>query len=376
VNNKNTSHSSGSPKPKKRSVPKKGQKPSQKGQYRVRNWPDYNTALVQRGSLLLWLDKDALQHWHTQEQTGKRGKPRFYSDQAIVCALRLREVYRLPLRATEGLLRSLITLLKADITVPSYSTLCRRQAGLAVELSAVSLALEPKEIEPKEIGPKETEPLHLVVDGKGLKVFGDGEWKARQHGVSKRRTWRKVHLAVDEKTGLVKAAATTTNSISDGQMLPELLEQVTQSIAQVTQSIAQVSADGGYDHRSCYEVIAKRHARAVIPPRRSAKIWQHGNCKAEPLARDENLRRIRQVGRAKWKRESGLPSAQSGGNRDVSAQDDLRGRTSRPYRGGSGHRNQTAPQCAQPNDSAGNARRLLARNLDMIYATKPFLTLP
>jgi hypothetical protein len=325
---------------------------------------------------LLWLDKDALQHWHTQEQTGKRGKPRFYSDQAIVCALRLREVYRLPLRATEGLLRSLITLLKADITVPSYSTLCRRQAGLAVELSAVSLALEPKEIGPKEIGPKETEPLHLVVDGKGLKVFGDGEWKARQHGVSKRRTWRKVHLAVDEKTGLVKAAATTTNSISDGQMLPELLEQVTQSIAQVTQSIAQVSADGGYDHRSCYEVIAKRHARAVIPPRRSAKIWQHGNCKAEPLARDENLRRIRQVGRAKWKRESGLPSAQSGGNRDVSAQDDLRGRTSRPYRGGSGHRNQTAPQCAQPNDSAGNARRLLARNLDMIYATKPFLTLP
>jgi len=81
-------------------------------------------------------------------------------------------------------------------------------------------------------------------------------------------------------------------------MLPELLEQV-------MQPIAQVSADGGYDHPSCYEVIAKRNARAAIPPRRSAKIWQHGNCKAERLARDENLRRIRQVGRAKWKRESG-----------------------------------------------------------------------
>ena len=200
-----------------------------------------------------------------------------------VCALRLREVYRLSLRATEGLLRSLITLLKADITAPSYSTLCRRQAEIVVDLASE---------------PTEKEPLHLVVDGTGLKVFGDGEWKTRQHGVSKRRTWRKVHLAVDEKTGIVKAAATTTNSISDGQMLPELLQQV-------TQPIAQVSADGGYDHRVCYEVIAKRNARAAIPPRRSAKIWQHGNCKAEALARDENLRRIRQVGRAKWKRESG-----------------------------------------------------------------------
>jgi len=34
-------------------------------------------------------------------------------------------------------------------------------------------------------------------------------------------------------------------------------------------------------------------------------IWQHGNSKVERLARDENLRRVRQVGRAKWKRASG-----------------------------------------------------------------------
>ncbi len=91
-----------------------------------------------------------LQHWRKQERTGKRGKPRLYSDQAIVCALRLREVYRLPLRATEGLLHSLITLLKADITAPSYSTLCRRQAGLAIDLAAdlSAPAAEPKEREP------------------------------------------------------------------------------------------------------------------------------------------------------------------------------------------------------------------------------------
>lgn len=277
MTHKNTPHSSGSPKPRNRSLRSK-----KKRKYRIRNWSDYNTALVQRGSLTLWLPPRVLQHWHNPERTGKRGKPRRYTDQAIACALRLRAVYHLPLRATQGLLRSLLSLMGAAVSVPCYSTLCRRQAGLSIALDA----------------PPPTQPLHLVVDGTGLKVFGDGEWKARQHGVSKRRTWRKVHLAVDQNTGYILAAATTTNSISDGQMLPCLLEQV-------KQAIGQVSADGGYDRRTCYEAIALRGARAVIPPRRGARIWQHGNRKAERLARDENLRRIRQLGRAQWKQESG-----------------------------------------------------------------------
>ena len=282
MNNKKTPRSSGSPKPKKRPVPSKGQKSKKKSKYRIRNWPDYNTALVQRGSLCLWLDEETVQNWHNQERTKKRGKPKLYSNQAIACALRLGAVYHLPLRATEGLLASLVALAGADVPVPNYSTLCRRRKKMTVALSP----------------PAPSEPLHLVVDGTGLKVFGDGEWKVRQHGTSKRRTWRKVHLAVDQKTGMIRAAATTTNSISDGEMLPALL-------AQVPQEVRQVSADGGYDRRTCYEAIAKRGAKAAVPPRRGAKIWQHGNSKQERLARDENLRCIRRVGRAKWKRESG-----------------------------------------------------------------------
>lgn len=277
MTHKNTPRSHGSPKPNQRSL-----HPKKKRKYRIRNWPDYNTALVQRGSLTLWVKPAVLSQWFSKHRTGKPGRPRRYADQAIACALRLRAVYHLPLRATEGLLRSLIALLDADIAVPCYSTLSRRQMGLTVALDA----------------PVSAEPLHLVVDGTGLKVFGDGEWKVRQHGVSKRRTWRKVHLAVDQETGYVQAAATTTNSVSDGQMLPRLLEQV-------EQGIRQVSADGGYDRRACYEAIAQRGARAVIPPRRGARIWQHGNRKAPRLARDENLRRIRQIGRAQWKQESG-----------------------------------------------------------------------
>ncbi|KAF1017951.1 MAG: hypothetical protein E5299_00210 [Burkholderia gladioli] len=47
--------------------------------------------------------------------------------------------------------------------------------------------------------------IHLVVGSTGLKVYGEGEWKVRQHGYSKRRTWRKVHLALNANTGPVHA---------------------------------------------------------------------------------------------------------------------------------------------------------------------------
>ena len=60
-----------------------------------------------------------------------------------------------------------------------------------------------------------------------------------------------------------------------------------------------------YDRREVYEELERRGARAVIPPRRDAVIQWHGNTAGPRLARDENLRRIRRIGRAVWKEESG-----------------------------------------------------------------------
>lgn len=54
----------------------------------------------------------------------------------------------------------------------------------------------------------------------------------------------------------------------------------------------------------CYEAIDKRHAKAIIPPRKDARVQQHGSRKAPRLARDENLRCINKLGRAEWKRKS------------------------------------------------------------------------
>jgi Transposase DDE domain. len=147
-------------------------------------------------------------------------------------------------------------------------------------------------------GQSKGEAIHIVVDSTGLKVYGEGEWKVRQHGYTKRRTWRKLHLAVDESSAQIEAVVVTTNSIDDGDVLGDLLDQV-------GGEIKQVSGDGLYDKRKCYKVIEKREAVAAIPLRRGARIWQYRNSAKKPLARDENLRRVRKVGRKKWKQEVG-----------------------------------------------------------------------
>ena len=252
-----------------------------KSTYRIRNWKNYNKALVNRGSLTLWIDEQTISAWKNFHRSGKRGAPRLYSDMAILSMITLMEVYHLPLRQTQGLMLSIVAMADLDLPVADYSTLCRRRKSLEVCL--------PRQSKDRSI--------HIVIDSTGMKVFGEGEWKVRQHGYSKRRTWRKLHIGVDETTQEIVAAVATTNNVSDGQVIEDLLDQV-------EEEIEQVSGDGSYDKRNCYEAIKKRKARAAIPPRKDAKIWQHGNSNKEKLSRDENLRRIRKVGRKKWKRES------------------------------------------------------------------------
>jgi transposase len=249
--------------------------------YRIRNWSTYNAALIARGSLTLWVDEEAVTAWRYTGPT-QRGAQYVYADAAIKCVLTLRAVYHLALRATEGLARSVFALLETALPVPSYSTLSRRAAEMAVALGA---------------RPRVT-PLHLVIDSSGFKVYGEGEGKVRQHGWSKRRTWRKLHLGVDEATGEIVAAVVSEAGVADDAAVPDLLEQV-------PGEIYQVSADGAYDKRHCYDALAERGARAIIPPRRDAKIWQHGNCAGAPWQRDENLRAIRRTGRRRWKQDSG-----------------------------------------------------------------------
>lgn len=246
----------------------------------TRNWSEYNAGLRLRGSLTFWLDEAVLDAWYNPSLSGKAGASNEYSDLAIITFVTLKSVYHQAGRQTQGLLESLFELMAIELDVPDHRTVSRRMGNLEIVLPVV----------PKD------QAVHVVVDSTGVKVYGEGEWKTRQHGISKRRTWRKLHLGVDELTGEILAAVVTTNDVHDGEVLSDILDQVDDEIKQVT-------ADGAYDHRHCYDEIAQRGAKAVISPRTDAVIWQPGNCNAPPHPRDENLRYIRRHGRKNWKRD-------------------------------------------------------------------------
>ena len=140
--------------------------------YKIKNWSQYNKALVNRGNVTVWLNEDTRQGWNPQLPQTLRGRPYQYSDLAIECALTFKSLFHLPLRATQGFLQSLMCMLKLDLVVPDYTTLCRRAKDLSIDLK-------------KSIRPSQA--IDIVIDSTGLKIYGEGEWKMRIHGKQKPR---------------------------------------------------------------------------------------------------------------------------------------------------------------------------------------------
>jgi hypothetical protein len=204
-----------------------------KARYRVQNWPIYEARLRRRGDLMLWLDEAAVAGWQAPRRSTPGGQAR-YSDAAIglVLMLMLRLVFHLALRQAEGFAASVLRLLGQDLCIPNHTTLSRRSRSFA--------GRQPKAIPHG--------PMQLVIDSTGLKLFGQGEWDAEKHGRT-RRSWRKLHVAVDAGTGEIVACVLTDNATDDAGQVPALLEGIEREIASVT-------ADGAYDGEPVYQAIA------------------------------------------------------------------------------------------------------------------------
>lgn len=250
--------------------------------YKVTNWSQYNESLVRRGDVTFWFDDDVIDAWEHDNAAPKIGRPFVYSDVAIESLLLLRELFRLPYRQTEGLGRALVKLMQVQIAVPDFTSLAKRAAKLNVRLKL----------------DQANGPIDVVVDSTGLKVYGEGEWKVRQHGIGKRRTWRKLHLAVNPDTHEIVAQTLTASNVHDA-------DQVDALISQVDRRVQTFYGDGAYDQWKVYQSLAGRGVDPIIPPRANARIKQHGNASADPLPRDECLRQIRRDGRQAWKQSIG-----------------------------------------------------------------------
>jgi transposase len=253
--------------------------------YRIRNWSEYNKSLIQRGSLTLWFSEDAIEKWHFREETGQKGRPLVYSDDAILCALMVRTVYHLPLRALVGFLFSIVQLLGLSLLVPSYTQLSRRAKGLSKKISKLSTR----------------QPTDIVFDSTGLKVYGEGEWKVRQHGKSKRRTWRKLHIGMDPKTKEIIVCELTLNSQGDAETAVKLIRQV-------SKRVKNVYGDGAYDSFDFRQEIQNLKAHPLIPPPRNAVL--HNTAEAHLEIRNEAILQINGLGgdekaRKLWKQLKG-----------------------------------------------------------------------
>ena len=249
-----------------------------RARYRVENWGAYDAALRRRGDLTVWVTPEAIAAW-TPPKTGRRGRPARYSDIAIEAGLMLRLAFGRPGRQTEGTLGSLMRLLGLDLPVPDHTTFSRRSANLEV---VSSLA-------------KAEEPVTVVIDSTGLKVFGKGEWHLEKHGGAARRTWRKLHLGVDPETGEILASALTTTDEGDASLVGPLLDQI-------TRPLATVLADGAYDGEPMYRTVAAHSpdAAVIIPPRATAV--PSVTAASAPTQRDWHLHLINERGRLGWQR--------------------------------------------------------------------------
>ena len=137
---------------------------------------------------------------------GQPGGQRICANIAIETPLTIRMVFHLPLRQTEGFLRSLAEKLELIIAIPDHTTLSRR----VKKLGKIPFYAD-----------NGNRPMHLLTDSTGLRIHVGNPRKP-----PKRRAWRKLHLAVDAATGEIVASDLTSRRTHDCVRVPVLLEQI------------------------------------------------------------------------------------------------------------------------------------------------------
>lgn len=255
-----------------------------KMKFKVTNWAEYEAGLSRRGSLTLWVTPEALSGWAAPRRKTRGGQP-LYSDLAIETTLTLGMVFGLRLRQSEGLLSSVLDIMGLDLPVPDHTTLSRR--AITWKPSARS---NDRQNVPGE-------PIHVLVDSTGLKIYGAGQWLEEKHGTKSRRGWRKLHLAVDADSGEIIAHSLTDQETGDASQLQALLDQIDDEIGQFT-------ADGAYDGDPSYDAVLRHSAdaRVVIPPRSNAVVRPTAQACCQ---RDDHITSMQIDGRLKWQASTG-----------------------------------------------------------------------
>ena len=254
--------------------------------YRISNSREYDQSLKSRGSITIWFSEEAISSWNnsTIVKHRKRGRPIIYSDLAIETCIILGLVYKQRLRQTEGFTESIIKLLQLDLQVPDHTTISRRSGKIKVS----------KQLE------HNYKPLVVAIDSTGIKIYGEQEWQEEKYTLKTRKSWRKLHLGIDDEDGSIVSSELTSHLTSDSATVPTLLNEI-------ESPIDTVLADGAYDQPSTYQALTDhqdKHGngiviKAVIPPNLGFRAEMTDDSKL----RIDNIRLFEQ-GRKRWQKHT------------------------------------------------------------------------
>ena len=107
-----------------------------KQKFKITNWYTYNKALIHRGSITFWLDNEAIQAWYESAAPSSQGRPQRYSELAITTVLAIKRVFQLILRATQGFIDSIFSLMKVPLRSPDYSC-------VSIRAKSVNISFKP-----------------------------------------------------------------------------------------------------------------------------------------------------------------------------------------------------------------------------------------
>lgn len=231
-----------------------------------RDWTQYNKQLVNRGKIHFWVSSKALKNWQAKKQK-KNGRPFVYSNELIKTVSYLRFKFRISLREAEGLFSSFVTAMRKQLRVPCYTQICRRMKTLDL----------PTELLSKQ------HVTDIVLDTTGLKIHGEGEWRAEKYGGKKR--WKKLHIAMDPKTGKLAFAEITDEHVHDTAYLEKALKKT-------NRRKGKVLFDGIADSLRCYQLTRKYNKKLLTPPKKGAVLRKE----EELVERNDAVKIIRGLG--------------------------------------------------------------------------------
>lgn len=244
--------------------------------YKVKNWKEYNSNLIQRGNFLRYLVevpeefKEVLtKKWFNKKKRKGKGKNFVYSDYAIEVILILSRLYRLPLRQAQGFTETLFRNMGINLPVPSYTQICRRQKKLEIKIEKEVKKIRRQMEELEEMGEK----LIIVIDASGLKVYGEGEWLKKTHpkNQSNRREWKKIHIVVEPQTGLIYNAILTDSHIHDSEVYPQCIKELGKEGYNIDKAIV----DKAYDCNKLYNISDFYNIQFIVPPRKNSAYYKN-----------------------------------------------------------------------------------------------------